>query len=82
MHGDINLLDFDARDLKAYVSLLIKKLYSPDELARSYVIDGKSTSKKQALDLERLKKIRGMSTKNEFYSSVHFKVFFLRCCID
>ena len=37
----------------------MEELYSLEELAESYVIDGNSTSKKKPLDLERLHKIRG-----------------------
>ena len=35
------------------------ELFTEEEMAESYVIDGASTSKKKQLDLEKLHKIKG-----------------------
>ncbi|CAF1047658.1 unnamed protein product [Brachionus calyciflorus] len=96
----INLLDYGASNIQKYtvrftksrshcISKLMEELYSLEELAESYVIDGNSTSKKKPLDLERLHKIRDAvyikyrvpsNRRNEYWEIVKDKA--IRKCLD
>ncbi|CAF1067734.1 unnamed protein product [Brachionus calyciflorus] len=88
-YNDINLLDYGAPNIQKYISKLMDELYSEQEMGESYVIDGASTSKKKALDLERLLKIRDAvyikyrvpnGKKNEYWEIVKDKA--CRKCLD
>lgn len=47
-------------------------LYTDEEMSKSYVIEGASTSKKEPLDLERLHKIRGNFFSTIFINNCSF----------
>ncbi len=49
-----NLLDYNASSFSKYTTLLMKVLFTEEEMAEGFLIEGASTSKKTPLDLERV----------------------------
>ncbi|CAF0980089.1 unnamed protein product [Brachionus calyciflorus] len=57
-YNEINLLDFGASYIQKYISKLMDKLYTEDEMGESYVIDGTSTCSLYQISSAKWKKER------------------------
>ena len=54
-----NLLDIHSSQMNTYVTAVMKVLFTNEELNGGYIIEGKSTSKRRPLDLERVNILKG-----------------------
>ena len=48
------MLAIDANSMKKYTNTVLKTLFTKSELQNGYIIEGTSSSQKEALDLERI----------------------------
>ena len=69
MYKGKNLLSIRAATFTKYVKNVAAVLFSREELAESYVIEGPSTSKRKPLDSERLDILK---SNNSYLDFIHY----------
>ena len=67
LYNGKNLIRIPASQFNKYITALMEVLFSEDELAKGYIIEGKSTSERTPLDLDRVKLLKGKKIYRMFF---------------
>jgi hypothetical protein len=74
-----NLIRLPASQFNKYITALMEVLFTEDELIKGYIIEGKTSSERTPLNLERVQILKG-SFFNKLLNFILYLVFLYRCC--
>ena len=71
LYNGKNLIRIPASQFNKYITALMEVFFSEDELAKGYIIEGKSTSERTPLDLDRVKLLKGKKIYRMFFLDIN-----------